>query len=617
MIPAETNLGIPKPGSDEQVALPQRDAGHPAGILSWTQYEEGKGRTLPYSQFLERNPEYKADFWQKCEAFYAGGPKLLEDKKLMERVFPKHLHEKDPVYDERRNRAHYMNYCGEIIDYMVAQAGSDPIAVGLEEPTDGKVDEAPEVPEWYQDFFENVLRRGCGDVMTINELAKDRLSKALRTKAAWLLVDLPRPENGYEPVSLADQEAAGGLDAYVVPLDTDAVIDWEVDDEGSLVWAITMQAFRRRAKLGDSRSTVVERYTYYTTEGWEVYEIAYKLPHRPKPEDPVHLVAEGKHSFDQVPLLRLALPDGLWAMAKLESLAREHMNKRNALSWAEYKSLLPLLYEFLGPEEGAPEWPSSEAQGDPDRAVAQTRGQGTVQVRGRDDKAEYIGPDHQPFEAALKSCHDVRDEMHRVTHQMALATNNSQAALKRSGESKKEDRTSATVVLTEFGHIVREFIAALYRLVGKGRGDAELDWVVKGMEKFDQASVDAMVTEAVNIEAVQIPSPTFKTLYLSRLAKKLLGEDATADEVELIREELEEKFAMLDQVPMGMGGIGAPMGPGEMPPGEGGAGEEEGIKDNPGGERKMKSPVDRRMAARKAAMTKRSGIKRGSMFSSF
>ena len=74
-------------------------------------------------------------------------------------------------------------------------------------------------------------------------------------------------------------------------------------------------------------------------------------------------------------------------MNKIESIARELLNKRCALSWAEFKSLYPVLYEFMQDED--PEACAGGVAEDNDRAVNQTRGIGYVQERAEKDRAEF------------------------------------------------------------------------------------------------------------------------------------------------------------------------------------------------------------------------------------
>lgn len=506
----------------------------------------GTGPSVKYGLISQRHPEYRTTTWRRCRAFYKGGSALLEDSAVLQDVFPKHLVERSDVYQERCRRAFYLNYCAPIVDWYIAGLASDPVRLGVEDE-EGETQEglaelkAPD--DYWDEFFEDVSKPG-GETCTFQNHMLEQLRTALQCRRVWTLVDLPEMRDPDAPpaMNLAEQEKRGELDAYLVHVEPEEVIDWEADDSGELNWAIRWTRETPRADWRASRTEIVERFMVYDRETWERYEIRYPTrDKKPDAEAPVFLVARGAHSFPRVPLVPFVLPEGLWAMGKLESPARAHFNKRNALDWAEHKSLLPLLYEFLGPEDMAGSTDSGAA-GDPDRAVTQARGPGFVQIRNATDKAEYVGPDPGPFATALASTHDLRDEMHRVTHQMALAVNNTGASIGRSAESKGQDKEDRTVVLEEFGRILRSFALRIVDTVGQGRGDPPIDWQAEGWEAFDMDTLGDVITNAVNLAVVEIPSPTFKRLHAKDLAIKVLGDKATPEVVEKIDEELEAAF---------------------------------------------------------------------------
>jgi hypothetical protein len=241
----------------------------------------------------------------------------------------------------------------------------------------------------------------------------------------------------------------------------------------------------------------------------------------------------------------MELPDGLWCMNKLERLAREHFNKRCALSWAEYKTLFQERYEFEAPPDPATAGPAIAE--DEDRPLNQVRGLGYTQVRAAGDRVEYIGPDSAPFEVALKSLKDLRDEMHRVTHQMALTFDNSPAAIRRSGESKAQDKASHAVVLMGLGQYVREHAYDIVTTISMGRGD-DLEWTASGMNKFDSQSMGDLIIEAETLENINIPSPTFQLRHKYLIAKTKLGDEASEEDLAKIEQELEEALSG-DQMP--------------------------------------------------------------------
>jgi hypothetical protein len=283
--------------------------------------------------------------------------------------------------------------------------------------------------------------------------------------------------------------------------------------------------------IRESRGAITERWMLYTRDGWEKYEHTYDPAHPPKLEDTVPLVDEGTHPFGVVPFVRMQVPEGLYAMGKLHSLAREHFNKRCAASWAEYKALFAVLYEFMATPQANNFTPQGIA-GDPKRATNQVRGQGYSQLRGEKDRAEYIGPDVAPFKESRESCAEIMREMHRVMFSMALSANMDSAALQRSGDSKDKDAKSIAVILVKVGELMREGVDAVLELVssvrqekdGRREGDGRRE-----VRRRQRCGRDRRSGRAAQRRADA--SPTFMSRYLFRLYKLALGPSATDEDL--------------------------------------------------------------------------------------
>lgn len=476
-----------------------------------------------YKHFQVRHPEHNEPFWAKCRAFYAGGERLLSDRKLLRQVFPPHLAEEDFVYRERVARAFYIPYAGEIIDAIIAALFAESLTVQAKNAIDP-----------YYDVFVEDVSPPKGRKQSLSELLRHQMLTALLCRRAWTLVDLPDlPGDQPAPETRAEEEALGLGNAYACTVDPEMVLDWEETEDGEILWAVVLHRERKRKSIESLRKTVREEYTIYSPEHWERYFIEYSADKLPEPNTELMLMDEGVHSFGRVPLIRMELSEGLWAMSKILPIAVAHFNKRNALSWAEYKSLFPVLAAFQAPEDIL-----NPATEDPDRALNQRYGQGRITVFGASDRLEYIGPDSGPFGAAMADLNGLRDEMHRVLHHMALSVDNSAAALQRSAESKQIDQAATAVILRALGKDVRAHAVEILETVATGRGEI-VEWVVEGMERFNEQSVDALVDQATAVDAISIPSATFKRRWTYMVARRLLGENATPGDLEAIAAELE------------------------------------------------------------------------------
>lgn len=506
-----------------------------------TEAKAGSKPPIAWKVFHKRHVDYMGDYWEECRALYAGGPKLLRDKELLTRIFPAHNAEDPAVYEERVKRAFYFAYAGTIIDNLVAGLNDDPISVSPEMSGDKDKDEVADLDGELKEFLEDVSPEG-GQRQTMQRLLLEAIREALVTRVGWILVDLPQTPEEYvdpttAPQSLLDQERAGLLSPYAIGIEAEYVINWQDDSNGELEWAMVCDSELRQDSF-DGVTYHRKTFTIYDRAGWRRYRIDY-LPNKPPtPDTLVRFLDEGQLPFGKVPLVRIQLPEGLWAMGKLESLAKEHFNKRAAVSWAEFKSLFAILYEFLAPEEAGTQ-PVSTAQMDPNRALNQTFGPGHSQLRGHQDSASYVGPDVAPFKEGRESCSDVMREMHRVFYSMALSANMDSAAIKRSGDSKQRDDAKIEVILKGLAHFLREAVKDILVLWQKAK--REVDHRVGGGEEFQAADVMRAIEQAVELlNGVPMKSPTFKKAFLLKLYRVVMGEELTQDEWAEVRKELDE-----------------------------------------------------------------------------
>lgn len=504
---------------------------------------------LTWGDLQQRNGEWRGEYWAECRALYSGGPRLLDDPKVMERVFPTHLYEDTTVYQARKSRAHYYPYAGTICEELLAGLAADPLRVTFGELDDKGDPVIAKGEEWWSSFVSDVTNEsdqipgeddeegGC----SMHHFSVGVVREMLQTRHTWVLADLPLAPIDQPFDSARDEEEAGTTDPYLCLIPAEQVVDWEYDDAGSLLWALLLTERMVRTDPTKRRKNITATYTMWSATGWAKYVVEYDPAHPPPLTSSYDPIDWGPHPFRRVPLEKVELSEGMWAMGKLHSLAREHFNKRCASSWAEYKALFAVLYEFLGPEDGAV--PVAEAQQDPDRAVSQTRGQGYTQTRGKDDDARFVGPEVAPFVEARESCADVMREMHRVMYSMAQSADMGQGALKRSGASKQQDKDATVVILMAFGQVVRKAVRRLLGMVALGRGEVVPPVHVAGQEKFDATGLEQAIAQAVELfNGVPMASITFAHRALLRLYLQYLGDSITDEDRREIREQIEQNM---------------------------------------------------------------------------
>jgi hypothetical protein len=494
---------------------------------------------MKYGTLCQRNPAYTARRWEELGDLYVGGYALVEKAS---QYMPRFVGETPERYRERLSAASYLAYMGQIADYFVANLFAQELT--LTQAADAGDPETPGgVPDddgFWTTFAHDADLRGTSFVRLLRQLFTTALVKG----KALLAVDLPSSSEA--PANLAEEEASGRLRGYAFETAPEELIDWEHDEEGGFAWAILHRAIVRRATPADARDRVVEEFKVWLKDGatarWELYRTK---PHKPndaiKDDEDVPLAGQGRTTFRRVPLLEITMPPGLWVGNKIGTLAREHFQRRSALNAAENKSLFAIPYVKLGPEVTAPGAAlPSEAQQNPNRG-RDPRGEfnrkGYV-VLGKDDDIGFAEPAGHAYELVDGQLERLVDEMFRIVHQMASSVAATKTALGRAGVSKAEDRRATEIVLGAYGALVRDFAVRVYGCLAAARGE-DVVWTPHGLDKFELEDRDAILKEALALDAISIPSPTFKKLYKTKLAYALVG-NVPPETQETIREEIEE-----------------------------------------------------------------------------
>lgn len=510
---------------------------------------------LKFRQLKSRHPSINVPYLDEIRALYEGGETLLNDLPVLKRLLLRMPGETEPNYTDRIARAWYEPVMAEVIDFMVAGLGQDPARL-CEPGEDGDDEEIKD--ERMKAFSKRVSPPGSCDLpMDFHRLLAESARNALLYRRWWTLVDAPYMGPDYRPVSLADQERDGALDSYAIPLGPTTVMDWE-EVSGELAWAITSTSSQPRPQPSSDRSITRQEYRLYTRDQWALYVVE-SSSSRPPPNDDavIEPVAVESHPFGRVPLIGGTLNPGMWAGARMHSVAREFLAQSTGMTYAGHRGLFPQLYEFLAPSIPGVDEPIDAHTADIHRAVRSPRGPGRVQTRAQNDRAEYITPDVAPYQHAMAVADKLRSALFAVTYQMALGADTKGAVIRRSAESKGKDGEAATVILRELGDLLRPHGAQVAAAAARVRSPmVSVGWDCKGLENFDAAALQDQIDQAVLIEGVSIPSATYQVRRKLRLVRSDLGADATPEVMEMVEQELEQAITQ-DQF-MGMPATGRP-----------------------------------------------------------
>lgn len=456
------------------------------------------------------NPDYDSDTWADYWALYSGGETW---QKRAKRFLPPNPQEADDQYYQRLKAAHYRSYLGPIVDYFVSFLFTSQLVIRAQ--ADGKT---ADVDEYYLRIKEDCDGQGTDLV----DLLKTRLTRALVDGASYMLVDFPS-DGGQRPASVADWRDRGLDGAKIRPIDRAAMLDWEADENGRLLWAIVYECTSPRPTPLDRRDGKLHKWRVYDRQLVKTYELYQERGAFLDEEQSVQLVESRPHGLQAVPIVKLTPPCGMWIADRVASAQKEHCALSNANTWMIRRTCYAMPVFKLKDKSNVPKM-----------------GAGYYMMIGADEEFTWSAPDSTPFDSIRQEVASQKDEIFRTVHQMAQGVDNSAAAVGRSGESKQADAASTRVMLEALGSCVREAVGRVYSMLSAGRGE-EYHWSIEGLGGYRVDDAELLLTAIGQVVLMDIPSPTFAKEIRARAALSMLP-DADQAIKDTIRLEIEDNF---------------------------------------------------------------------------
>lgn len=448
----------------------------------------------------QKHPDYDAETLQAHRELYEGGKTF---RASIEKWLPQNHAEMNDVWEDRKKRGFYINHVGEMLDMLGSFLFSEAVQVeGLDA---------------YPGFLDDC--DGAGS--TWSEWWKALLLDAFQGKRAYAWVNLPSRPADLEVPNRFEEEKAGLLNAYLVGLSAEQVIDWETDERGQLQWVMVHGVKSRRASIDGPRKSV-HVWTYIDAEvirRWE-WEPTKEKP-APGDKDEANELPIVKHGVGRLPVVRLELPHGLWALNKLHDPAVALMRRQNDLDWSLHRAAHALLAIYSKWADGTP-----------------TLGAGYYIRLGENDKAEYLEPSGMSFDAQSAQAEDLRQELYRVLHQMAASVSPEGAQAVASGASKALDWQALEIVLLAYGELVLKAMRSTLAIIAKVRGvDAE-SIKVKGLQSWKLEDLKSFLEAALAGDGL-VKSETYKREVGKRAASRLLQDEVPPEVMEKIHAEID------------------------------------------------------------------------------
>ena len=462
---------------------------------------------------LEReHPEYRnrAEMWQRYWDFYVGGEQL---RRNASQYLVRRQKEPNDVYSERLARVFYENYLGSCVDWYAATLFRRQPGVSLQSKTES-------TQKFYSQFLDDCDRRGT----SLLEVIRKAFIQALIYRESFVLVDFPKVAEA--ATNRAAEDALGKSRAYLASYSPRELVNWKVDERGEYEW-IVLKTTRSYQEQFDKRDFVQEqRWAVYDRERFRVYvhrnhDVEGRSASSTEiPDESVELVDEGRHALAdsrRVPLVKMAVTDGLWLANKAALLQLEHFNKSNALSWALHMGLfaMPVVYS--------------------EREWQQIVGEAYYIQLGPEDRFGWTEPEGHVFQIAADNIERLKDEIYRVCYLITQAAGREARHLGQSGDSKRRDFAVTHEVLRAYGGVVKEFLRKIIGIVALARRD-DVRTEITGMDQFDVPDFAQELDNALRLQQAGIPSRRFETEVQKRVALQYLDGASQETKREVIRE---------------------------------------------------------------------------------
>lgn len=456
-----------------------------------------------------RHPSYDVEFWADLNALYRGG-KAFRDR--IHRFLPKNPVETAEIYEQRKQESSYRSYLGPIVDHYAAWLFSGDFKVRAKTAADG---ETVDVGAEYAEFREDV----GGDV-DMKSFLKERFTKAIIEQRSHWLCEIPAAKDLAEwPGTKAEYDAAELNKASLSCVDATDLYDWECDSDGRLLFAVVHSLRKVRKSPKDIKRTNIESWCIYDTEFCTVYQIEYKDNERPANE----AVVEGhayKHGFLQVPLITLCIPEGLWIANRVYDPQKAHFRLGSALDWSIKRTCYAMPVFNLEDETKPP-----------------VMGAGYYIMLGKDETMTWAAPPDGQFTTISKEVDAQRNDIYRMTHELAMGLDNNAETVGRSADSKQLDTNATRIMLNAYGQIVAEAIEETYELVSDAFGDTDTYWSIEGLSGYDTATAPEVIGNAMSAQLLQIPSKSYLIEIKTKAALATVPE-ASQDIKDKIRAEI-------------------------------------------------------------------------------
>lgn len=407
----------------------------------------------------------------------------------------------DSLKAKRAEVSHFSSLLGGLVIKLQSQVMRSP---GVYEPFLSGTQQVSDDPIWGQ-----FLQRASHGGESLHESLSVALQHGLSTGIGYLQVDTistPQARNR------AEQKEMGGDRPFVIVRPRAAVLDWQTDQ-----WGYRFAKIHTTETLKDSwdsTPTYTHRYQIYqrtpdgriTSQEWRTIATDKTEPTAtPSENDLVEVISPEQDIFHvvtpsgplfQFPLIPLRIPPSLAVGPQLFEIYSQFFTQMAAINYASLVSLWrQLIFENVTDDSQVV------------KAIGGGAGDSFWWGLPPGVVAKWLETSTDGMEFSIKYADVLKKEMYDQIAAIAISASASYQGIGRSGESKKEDRRAADILLETYGNAVRTAAQQVLDCAAIARGQ-RIDWAIQGFNKYDS---DGLLDDIAEFTAANpvIGSPTF------------------------------------------------------------------------------------------------------------
>ncbi|MFN6486285.1 MULTISPECIES: hypothetical protein [unclassified Nostoc] len=456
----------------------------------------------------------------EIDLLVSGGYRL---KNAIRYFLPQRPGEENEIYETRLKKFTYLNILSANINEQVSKLANAPMTIdGLDAN-----------PKFWSAFREDTDLAGRSEKNLITLIFRE----LLKFKKVFIHVDKPKSE--VAPVNKLQEEALG-LRPYVVTYNPLQVINWS-ESKGKLNWLKIRQISEDNSNpIAASRKvctwTIID--SNYIAKYSAIVELDGKgnitkvNSEMTNADTTISLVSLIPHGFNQVPVLKIELPDQLWVADQAVSKAVEHL--RTDCSKYDLLTLAYFQRTFKRVQTPDSDLEQSYTNDEP----LPTGLQHVIEL----EKFEWAEPKGDIIKHMAESLTAIEGQVRDLVSSGGVSS--STGALSQSGVSKQMDFVKQEAMLKSYGETIIDTYQDLLQLVAIAAGIDGSKISVTGLNSFENDSLDSALVKLdsvskLNIESLKanLPPSALKVIYEQMVA--LLAGNLSASQKEQVNKEIE------------------------------------------------------------------------------